>query len=377
MRIVVVNATTDLYGANRILSLALQTFPRTCRIQLLLPELDGPLVKLIQNDNQNVELKVCSSLPIIQRKMFSLLGGVEAIKLFREFSSFLKRENSIETIDLLYVNTLSNFLVVPIAKALRINTLIHVHEILESPQFVSKLINKYTVQWGTKILAVSGAVKKNLLNSNPRQEQKISVIHNGIPDLLFGSTISEPTDRCIITLIARIKPEKGIWYFLEALALLSNKQAIQVRIIGGPAPYGENYIDKLKRDIKASPIEIEYISFTSEISKYLNETDILVVPSIMKDPFPTTVLEGMCCGKAVVATDTGGAVEALVHGVSGMLIKSDNAKQFALVLENLIANPSERKRLGTNARERYLAQFSISTYRIKMSQFINSQLPAI
>lgn len=377
MRIVVINATTDLYGANRILSLALQAFPPSCKIQLLLPDLQGPLVTFIKTNNPKVEVLACPYLPVIQRKMFSISGGLQAVKLVKNFSVFLKSEHANEPVDLLYINTLSNFLVLPIAKRMKIKTLVHVHEILESPKIVSYIINKFSLKWSSTTLAVSNAVKSNLLKSSAKYQSKIKVIHNGIPDLIDTSLpAASNTGKCIITLLARIKPEKGIWYFLDALALLRNKQNLRVRIIGGPAPFGEKYVDQLKRDVKESPIEIEYISFTSETSKYLNETDILVVPSIMKDPFPTTVLEGMCCGKTVVATDTGGAAEAIIDGLSGILIKNNDAKQFAIVLENLISDSSERKRLGAKARERYLEHFSISIYLEKMSRLLFKQLPS-
>ncbi|KEO73455.1 glycosyltransferase family 4 protein [Anditalea andensis] len=378
MRILVINATTDLYGANRILSLALKTFPSESRIQLLLPELKGPLVAFIEKNNPGVIMVECPSLPVIQRKMFSISGGLQAIKLVKDFYRFLKYEHQKEPIDLLYVNTLSNFLVLPIASRLKIKTLVHVHEILESPKIVSQIINKYSLKWATSILAVSHAVKDNLLKAGSSFEDKIKVIHNGIPDLFSpDTTFKNDPDKCTITLIARIKPEKGIWYFLEALDLIKDKSSVRVRIIGGPAPFGEKYVNKLIQDITKSVIEIQYIPFTTEVSKYLNATDILVVPSIMKDPFPTTVLEGMCCAKAVVATDTGGAAEAIVHGQSGLLIKNDDTHRFALELDNLIADASERKRLGVNAREKYMKNFSISSYHNRMSQFVNIQLHSI
>ncbi|WP_455578301.1 glycosyltransferase family 4 protein, partial [Campylobacter fetus] len=85
---------------------------------------------------------------------------------------------------------------------------------------------------------------------------------------------------------------------------------MKARIIGGPAPFGEHHVKKLVEDIATSKVEIEYISFTPDVSQFVNETDVLVVPSLAKESFPTTVLEGMSCAKTVIATRTGGAVEA-------------------------------------------------------------------
>lgn len=376
MRIVVINASTDLYGANRILSLAIKAFPKSSSVQMLLPDLDGPLIPYLQHNNPNVDLRLCEVIPVIQRKMFSLQGGVGVLNLIRKFYGILKAENKKEKIDLLYVNTLSNFFVLPAARYLKINTLTHVHEILESPKSISNFINKFGVKWSTSVLAVSHAVKQNLLKSSGSQgNKKISVIHNGIPDLYDPTpNVDSLTPKCIITLIARIKPEKGIWYFLESLTLLKEKKNIQVRIIGSAAPHGESYVEKLKKDILGMDMDIDYIPFIPETKKYLNETDILVVPSIMKDPFPTTVLEGLSVGKLVIATDTGGAAEAIQHEKSGYLIPSDNPQNFADTLAHFIYNSKVREEIGKCARERYLALFTLEIFNDKLKKYITGKI---
>jgi glycosyltransferase involved in cell wall biosynthesis len=194
---------------------------------------------------------------------------------------------------------------------------------------------------------VSHAVKQNLLKSTSGDgSHKITVIHNGIPDLFVPQNPLEKKNvKCVVTLIGRIKPEKGIWYFLEALSLLHNKQNLSVRIIGGPAPFGESYVEQLKNDILNLGMEIEYIQFTPDVRRFLNETDILVVPSTGKESFPTTVLEGMSAGKPVIATNTGGAAEAIVHEESGFLISNADPNTFAVILTRLIEDEHLRKKV--------------------------------
>ena len=46
----------------------------------------------------------------------------------------------------------------------------------------------------------------------------------------------------------------------------------------------------------------------------------------MKDPFPTTVLEAMSAGKAVIASDTGGAKEAIDDNETGFLITANESE---------------------------------------------------
>lgn len=372
MNIFVINGATDLYGANRIMSLALKALATgNNKIQLLLPELQGPLVRYICKNNPEVLISQCDHLPIIQRSMFSVRGGGQLVQRLSNFYFFLRQQNKKEKIDLIYVNTLSNFFVIPVARSLGINTLTHVHEILESPKIVSSFINRFSVKWSTYILAVSHAVKANLLKaSSGSGKDNITVVHNGIPDVYQPEETSlEKSAKCIITLIGRIKPDKGIWYLLEALKLMKNKENLLVRIIGGPAPSGEKHVEQLKKDIPTIGVEIEYLSFIPDVRKYLNETDILVAPSTGTESFPTTVLEGMSAGKAVIATNTGGAVEAIVNETSGFIISNNDPRHFAEILSLLLKDVALRNKVGEEARKRYLSKFSVEVYNKNMETF--------
>jgi glycosyltransferase involved in cell wall biosynthesis len=376
MRVVIINSTTDLYGANRILSQSIFGFPSSCEIEIWLPNLDGPLLDLLRETHQSIKIRSFKDIPIIQRKMFTPQGVIFILSLIFRFYKILKYENKKEKINLLYVNTLSNFFILPISWFLKIYTLVHVHEILESPRLIGGLFSRYAVFFSDRILCVSNAVVKGLKKwSSPKFDHKISCIYNGIPDLYNPEVKKASNETSIyLTLIARIKPEKGIWFFLEALKEMEHKDLVLARIIGGPAPFGDSYVSKLKDDIKDFPLSIEYIPFLKDISWYLNQTDVLVVPSLMKDPFPTTVLEGMACGKAVIASDTGGAAEAISHLHTGILISSSDVKPFASYLDQLVIDRSLRQNLGHEARISFLKNFNEEVFRKNLNEYFSKIL---
>lgn len=363
----------DLYGANRILYFALKAFPSSAKVEIVFPKLSGPLIDLLKRDFPTVQLRKYENIPIVQRKLFSIKGVGILTNQLLSFNSFLKKENKEEKIDLLYVNTLSNFFVLPIANFLKIPVLTHVHEILEHPKLIAVLFSRYACFFSDHILAVSDAVRQGLMRwSRKKDFTKIAVIHNGIEDMWDSKHTPEGDSKVIITLIARIKPEKGIWYFLDALQLLKNPELVHARIIGGPAPFGEHHVDKLIADIGKSNVETEYIPFTPDVSKFVNETDVLVVPSLAKESFPTTVLEGMSCAKAVIATRTGGAVEAIQDNVTGFLIEPDDLPGFAHKLEILVSDEDLRNRLGLSARQSFINNFTIDIYRDKLSNYFST-----
>ncbi len=79
-------------------------------------------------------------------------------------------------------------------------------------------------------------------------------------------------------------------------------------------------------------------------------SDIVVVPSLWAEPFGMVALEGMGCGKPVVASRTGGLTDFVVHGRNGCLFEPDQVGQLAEILGFLVESPRERKRLGMRAR---------------------------
>jgi glycosyltransferase involved in cell wall biosynthesis len=85
--------------------------------------------------------------------------------------------------------------------------------------------------------------------------------------------------------------------------------------------------------------------------------DVVAVPSVYLDPFPTVNLEAMAAGKPVVATCFGGSREAVVDGETGFVVNPFDTATFAAKLELLLTDDALRKKMGAagqrHARERF------------------------
>jgi glycosyltransferase involved in cell wall biosynthesis len=64
------------------------------------------------------------------------------------------------------------------------------------------------------------------------------------------------------------------------------------------------------------------------------------------EPFGLAPLEANACGLPVIAVPEGGVRETILDGVNGWLVPDENA--MATVLERLLKNPEEARRLGEN-----------------------------
>lgn len=81
-----------------------------------------------------------------------------------------------------------------------------------------------------------------------------------------------------------------------------------------------------------------------------------VVPSIWEEPCPTVLIEGMACGKAVVASRMGGMVDMVDDEESGLLVPPGDVSALRGAMQRLLGDSTLRERLGQTARERS-AQF--------------------
>jgi len=74
---------------------------------------------------------------------------------------------------------------------------------------------------------------------------------------------------------------------------------------------------------------------------------------------PYVLLEAMAYGLPVVSTDVDGIPEAVVDGVSGMLVPPRDPLALGTTLEHLLSDPAQRRRMGEAGRERVTAEFSL------------------
>lgn len=84
-----------------------------------------------------------------------------------------------------------------------------------------------------------------------------------------------------------------------------------------------------------------------------------VLPSICLDACPTTVLEAMASGRAVVATTTGGIVDMIIDGESGLLVPPGDEYKLAEAMGRLLDDAGLRSRLAAGAQQR-VRQFTAS-----------------
>ena len=143
---------------------------------------------------------------------------------------------------------------------------------------------------------------------------------------------------------ARLVPEKGVATLLRAHEQFreSRLEIIGDGLLLPPSP-GPPFAGRLPRE---------------EVLKRLAAARALIFPSEWPEGCPSTVIEAMALGKAVIASRVPGAAGLVEDGVTGLLFEPGDAAALAAQMKKLHENPALAARLGGAGREKYLREYS-------------------
>ena len=293
---------------------------------------------------------------------------------YKQLSTLIKREK----IELIYTNSNVNIIGGLLRKTHKVKHIWHIHEIVEKPKWFKNSLEFYIKNTEDSILCVSEAVRKNLSSIKP---ERLKLLYNGInirpfeeADYDLKAELGISYDKILIGMVARVNLWKGQFYFLDIAALLHKKYPNLHFVMAGDAFTGYEYLyDDISRHIERLGLGdvVTDLGFRSDIPELLNGLDIFVVPSILPDPLPTTVLEGMAAAKPVVATAHGGATEMVIDGETGFLIPWDKNEEAVNVFEKLIDSPQLRKDMGRAGQKRVKEFFNQEKYLINFAKLVS------
>ena len=285
-------------------------------------------------------------------------------------SRFIRNVIKEEAIDLIHLQGLVNLPAVLLALKLDTNhrnrvqiaLTLHSSLMLESPRY--RPILSLTSNLIDSFLTVSDSSKERLYNIGIPLK-KIATVHNAIDFAEFDRFNSEnkydnhleklirydPNDK-IVAYIAALRPAKGHIYLLEAIPyILKHFSNVKILLVGAGS-----HKEKLKLENLASELNIsDNVIFTGQVYNYLiprllDYIDIGVSPSL-REVCPHNILEFMAAKKSVVATNVGGTVELVKHGVNGFIVPPKDPDSLAKAVCSLLDNPEKVLEMGIKGRQ--------------------------
>ena len=164
-------------------------------------------------------------------------------------------------------------------------------------------------------------------------------------------------DKRVILIAGRLTREKGMHAILSALDHL-RKSVPDVRLLVLTARNVESQIPGDFTHLRQYVRSGGWLS-GAELRAAYQLADVVTVPSVYLDPFPTVNLEAMAMGKPVVATCFGGSQELVLDGVTGYIVNPLETGTLADRLSRLLRDKGLRREMGWRGRERIRRHFTL------------------
>ncbi len=366
--ILYIHAGAELYGADIVLLNLIKGIDKEKYKPYVILPCDGPLVEKMKQNNINVEVV---SYPILRRQYFNIKGIFKYITEYIKYSKILVNKVEEYNIDILHVNTIAVLEGVYVKRKTKVKLIWHIHEILEKPKIIAKILSKIVAKSADKVIVVSNAVKKHL-ETMAKFKREIKVIYNGVDNEIFNSDndvsylkeeFKIPENSKIIGMIGRINAWKGQKDFIDATNKLLKKYTDLYAILVGGVFEGQEWRKKELEEYIAKQENSDRIiisDFREDTKNIHNLFDIFVLPSIDPDPLPTVVLESMATGKPIVAYEHGGVCEMVKEDFNGFFATPRDIEDLSNKIEKMLL--TDYKKMGQNSYMRQKELFSLQSY---------------
>jgi L-malate glycosyltransferase len=229
-------------------------------------------------------------------------------------------------------------------------------------------ITKFSIEQSDGVTAIS----RYLLQQTIKEfdiRRPIEVIPNFVNCDLYSRAEDKglgkqwaPNGEPIVMHLSNFRPVKRVPDAVEIFALVRAKMPAKLVLIGdGPDRGAAEYLVRKKRLQK----DVFFLGKQNAVYEKLAAADLFLLPSQLES-FGLAALEAMACEVPVIATNTGGILEVIEHGVDGYLVEPGDVKEAALYAIDLLSRADRGREMGKvariNAKKKFCANDVIPAY---------------
>ena len=245
-----------------------------------------------------------------------------------------------------------------------------------------RIISRLILKRAKLVIAANSYLQQLIIQDNPALK-KTSFLLNPAANMPDQSLIIEKEkliakhqlgDKKVVFSLGRLVRRKGFDYVLKALESLKDEN--WVYILSGQGE-DEAYLRSL---IAHHPYRQQIIFLTNlkeeEKWSYLNLCDIFVMPArnIKGDfeGFGIVYLEANLLAKPVIAGNSGGVKDAVIHQQTGLLVNPNNIDEIAQAIKLLLTSTDLAQKLGLQGKKRANKDFNWHGQADKLAKIFDS-----
>ncbi|MFH1367769.1 MAG: glycosyltransferase family 4 protein [Elusimicrobiota bacterium] len=232
----------------------------------------------------------------------------------------------------------------------------------------------------SKIIVNSEFVKNRRFETN--EFVKITRVYNAVDTEIFKPGIETeylrnefkiPADSPVIGVFSRFDSWKGHILFMQSAKIVHARNNKVCFLLTGEGKEK----DELLRTAKELGISgnAVFTGYRNDVPALMNLCSAIVCPSITPEPFGRIAIEGMACGKPVIATNMGGHTETIISDVDGILTKPDPIS-LSGDISRILSDTQLSNVLSSNGRKKAVSVFSVNNH-VRLIENIYEEILAL
>lgn len=378
-RVLVTHPSAELYGSDRMLAESVRGLVEAgAEVAVALPGA-GPLAPVLTGAGARV---LVVDVPVLRRSALRPAGAVRL--LAGAVSGLLRALRLLRAArpDVLHVSTQVQPLWVLAGRLAGVPVVAHVHEAEgAAPRPVRRALAAPLRAAGV-ILVNSAYAGEGLAEAEPALRGRPIVVPNGVagppagPTALVAPGAGEPVR---LIYVGRLSERKGVLVALAALAeLLRRGHEATLDLVGDVYAGHADFAERLEAALADGALgdRVTRHGFCVDVWPHLAAGSVLLVPSLLPEPFGNTAVEGVLAGRPVVASATGGLPEALAGCSGSRLVPPGDAAALADAVVDLLADPATAARAAAVDAEVLRRRHDPVGYRLAVAGAVLAAVPA-
>lgn len=203
------------------------------------------------------------------------------------------------------------------------------------------------------IVANSNAAGRQLIAEGVSSD-RIRIIPNGVSLDRFAPRADAGGVATVLT-VANLRAEKAHEVLIAAAAQLAPRfPHLRFQIAGDGPRMAE--LQGLAATLGVGD-RVSFLGHREDVPALLGGADIFVLPS-RSEAFPNGAIEAMAAGLPVIASATGGLLDLIDSGRTGLLLPPDDPAALADAIAGLVVSPARASVLGAAARDEVTRRYS-------------------